>query len=233
MKGKLYLIPSFLGNNNKALIPEYNLGIIYGISHFVVEKEKTARAFLKALNHPIPQSDFSFDILDKRTSAHNLLPYLTQCESGKDIGLLSEAGLPCVADPGALLVRVARKNNIEIVPLTGLSSIMMALMASGMNGQQFKFRGYLPIDSKPKNQMIKEIGNSASRGETQLFIETPYRNDKMLQDLIKLLPANLLLGIAMDISMDTEEIHCKLVGEWKSANLPKMHKRPCVFMVGV
>jgi 16S rRNA (cytidine1402-2'-O)-methyltransferase len=233
MSGKLYLIPSFLGKSDKDLIPEYNLRIVHGLTHFVAEREKTARAFLKAIDHPISQSEFNFEILDKRTSSEHMPSFLDPCLQGSNLGLLSEAGLPCVADPGAKLVNAARKKGIEIVPLSGLSSIMMALMASGMNGQQFRFRGYLPIDQNAKNQTIKEISNAATRDETQLFIETPYRNDKMLQDLIKILSPSLRIGLGIDLSMDSEEIHCKSVAEWKSGEVPKMHKRPCVFMVGV
>lgn len=233
MKGKLILIPSFLGNNDKALIPPYNLEMIYRLNNFIAEREKTARAFLKAIEHPSPQSTFTFNILDKRTRDAEIPDYLSPCEKGTSIGLLSEAGLPCVADPGSKVVTAARKRGIEVVPLSGLSSIMMALMASGMNGQQFRFHGYLPIDTKKNNSKIKELGGAASRGETQMFIETPYRNDKMLQTLIKMLPSNLQLGVAIDISLESEEIHCKSVSEWQAAEKPKMHKRPAVFMVGV
>jgi 16S rRNA (cytidine1402-2'-O)-methyltransferase len=233
MKGKLYLIPSFLGNEDKELIPPYNLQLVYKLSTFIAEKEKTARAFLKAIEHPIRQSEFHFDILDKRTRTEEIPSFLEVCDSGTSIGLLSEAGLPCVADPGSKVVTAARKRGVEVVPLSGLSSIMMALMASGMNGQQFRFHGYLPIDVKANGSKLKEIVNSAQKGETQLFIETPYRNDKLLQNLIKSLPNNLRLGIAMDLSLESEETHCKSVSEWKGSKLPEMHKRPAVFMVGV
>ena len=227
------MIPSFLGNDDKDLVPVHNQKIIHTLKHFIAEREKTARAFLKSVGHPSPQSDFHFELMDKRMRESDIPEFLEPCERGVSVGLLSEAGLPCVADPGAKVVTAARNKGIEVVPLSGLSSIMMALMASGMNGQQFRFHGYLPIDQKQKTNKIKEISNQALRGETQLFIETPYRNEKLLQDLIKMLSPQVRLGLAMDISLDSEEIHSKSIAQWKSEELPKTHKRPAVFMVGL
>lgn len=232
-KGKLYLIPSFLGEPNKDLIPVHNQQVLYGLTHFIAEREKTARAFLKAVEHPTPQSDFEFYVLDKHTKDEEIPEFLLAAEKGTDIGLLSEAGLPCVADPGAKVVNAARKKGIDIVPLSGLSSIMMALMASGMNGQQFRFHGYLPIDNKEKSWTIKQMATSAQKGETQIFIETPYRNNKLLQDLIKMLPGHLRLAVAADLTLDSEEAHSKLVNKWKSENIPDFHKRPAVFLIGL
>ncbi|MBO6515271.1 MAG: SAM-dependent methyltransferase [Bacteroidia bacterium] len=230
--GKLFLIPTFLGNANNELLSPYNLSVIHRLDEFIVENEKPARAFLKATKTPIHQNDFVFHLMGKHADRADFPSYLRACKTGKDIGLLSDAGLPCVADPGYELVRLAQDQNIEVVPLVGLSSIMMALMASGFNGQSFRFHGYLPHDQQRKRKKLKQALSDVSRNETQIFIETPYRNAAFISELKQSFPASTRLCVAVDISLETEEIRTKPLKNW-SANETDLHKRPAVFLVGL
>ncbi len=232
--GKLYLIPVTLGGNETIahVLPEYNHSIVHQLDTFIVEQVRTARRFLKAINHPVPIDEMVFFELNKHSNPDTVSEYLKPLTNGKNIGLLSEAGTPCVADPGAVIVALAQQKNIAVVPLTGPNSIILALMASGFNGQHFLFHGYLPIESHQRNKKIKEFENAVYRlNQTQIFIETPYRNDKLLDTLIKQLKPETKICIAADLTLPTEFIKTLPAKLWKS-NRPQLHKRPVVFLVG-
>ncbi len=230
-KGKLYLIPSFLGHADKTLIPEHNLNIIHRLNEFIVENEKPARAFLKSCETPISLSEIILHPIHKHVDPLHTLNYLDSCNDGKDIGLISDAGLPCVADPGYQMVSLAHSKNIEVVPLNGLSSVMMALMASGFTGQRFAFHGYLPYDKGQMKKMLKSMVSAIQDGVTQIFMETPYRNTSLIKELKLHLPADTRLCIAVDISMPSEEIIRSTIDSLPS-NLEHLHKRPAVFLIG-
>ncbi len=226
------MIPSFLGENNIAFIPKYNLDIIYQLDEFVVENEKPARAFLKAIESPIHQNDFVFHFIGKHSEVTDYPGYLNACLNGKDVGLLSDAGLPCVADPGNQVVKFAHQKGIEVVPLVGFSSVMMTLMASGFNGQNFKFHGYLPHDNQLKRKKLKQALSDLSRNETQIFIETPYRNAAFIAELKQQFPATTKLCVGVDLTLESESITTKPLSKW-SDNEEHLHKRPAVFVVGL
>ncbi|MBI1308097.1 MAG: SAM-dependent methyltransferase [Bacteroidetes bacterium] len=229
--GKLFLIPTYLGQNDPDLIPEFYKKQIKSIRHFVVENEKPARAFLKSIGTEIPQDDLILFPLNKHTDLNSIGSFLEPALTGSDMGLMSDAGLPCVADPGFQMVRLAHKKGIPIIPFHGLSSIMMALMASGFTGQQFRFHGYLPHDKTEKKNLLKEILPSVKRGETQIFIETPYRNEKIIEELKLSLPGEIELCVGVDISLPSEQIIRKPLKEF-TGDLSSLHKRPAVFVVG-
>jgi len=232
-KGKFYLIPNFLGYGTKDDVAQSQLQTIYLISEFIVESEKSARAFLKAIAHPIPQSEFVFHLLNEHTSENtDLTPFFKSCLQGKSIGLISDAGIPCVADPGSKAVSFAHKNRVQVVPLSGPSSIYMALMASGFNGQSFTFHGYLPIDLPNRISKINSMEKAMlSSGQTQIFMETPYRNEPLFKLLVKILKPNTKLCIAANISQPSEIIQTLEVQDWKkSESLPQ--KSPSIFLIG-
>ncbi|MCB9260826.1 MAG: SAM-dependent methyltransferase [Flavobacteriales bacterium] len=231
-KGKLILIPNFLGESNTEFISTYNLKLIHQLDEFIVENEKPARAFLKEIQSPVKQDDFIFHFMGKHSDRADFGMYLNSCFEGKTIGLLSDAGLPCVADPGFEVVKIAQKNDIEVVPLMGFSSIMMALMASGFNGQSFRFHGYLPHDIIRKRKIIKQALADISRNETQIFIETPYRNASFIAELKQQLPEQTMLCVAVDISLPTQEIKTKQLRNWSNKE-EHLHKRPAVFLLGL
>ncbi len=231
-KGKLYLIPTFLGNANQAFVSPYNLSVIHSIDEFIVENEKPARAFLKAVQSPIHQNDFEFHLMGKHAVRAEFPTYLNACKQGKNIGLLSDAGLPCVADPGFEIVRMAQTQQIVVEPLMGFSSIMMALMASGFNGQSFRFHGYLPHDDQLKRKKLKQALSDVSGNETQIFIETPYRNAAFIAELKQSFPESTKLCVAVDLTLETQEIVTKSLKEW-SGNETRLHKRPAVFLIGL
>jgi len=232
-KGKLFLIPTTLGDNNPLeVLPISVVNTIESTIHFIVENEKSARRFIKKIAPSKEQSSLILSVLDKRTSMMDIQNYLDVCDDGINIGLLSEAGVPAIADPGANIVELAHKKNIRVVPLVGPSSILMAMMSSGFNGQNFTFNGYLPIDSKERKQTLKQLEKiSLSKNQSQIFIETPYRNDKMLQDLLQTLSPNTKLCIATDISLKDEFIRTLDVRNWKNTAKPNLHKRPTIFII--
>lgn len=232
-KGTLYLLPNFLGPGNKEDIAPNHLRLIYTISEFIVESEKAARAFLKTIEHPVPQSEFVFHLLNEHSKDRiDLTPYFKNCLKGAALGLLSDAGTPCVADPGSSAVSFAHKNQIKVVPLSGPSSIYMALMASGFNGQHFAFHGYLPVEHAERKNKIKSIEHMLlSTGQTQLFMETPYRNEKLFDLLLTLLKPKTKLCVAVNISNATETILCKTVEKWNSKDIAT-HKEPALFLIG-
>lgn len=233
MKGSLYLIPTTLGDNNPLdVLPQKVKQIIENCNHFIVENEKTARRFIKKITPEKIQADLVLYPLNKRVSTIEIQNYLDVCETGISVGLLSEAGVPAIADPGAAIVALAHKKNIKVVPLVGPSSILLAMMSSGFNGQNFTFNGYLPIDSKERKNALKLLERlSKDKNQSQIFIETPYRNDKMLADLLQVLHLETKLCIATDITLETEYIRTLSIKEWKNTAKPSLHKRPTIFII--
>lgn len=231
-KGKLYLIPSTLGENEPLeVLPISIKRAIENIDHYIVENEKTARRFIKKISPRKSQPSLHLVTLNKYTEPASLSGFLQPCLEGNDIGILSEAGCPGIADPGADVVKIAHEKNIRVIPLVGPSSILLALMASGFNGQNFAFNGYLPIDSAERRKAIKKMEKlSIELGQSQLCIETPYRNDKLLADMLKSLSPNTKLCIACDITLNTEYIATKTVADWRKG-LPELHKRPAIFII--
>jgi 16S rRNA (cytidine1402-2'-O)-methyltransferase len=233
MKGTLYLIPTSLGESTSPEdFPQINLKIIGKLLHFVVEDERTARRFLKKIIPDIKINDLTFQILDEHTKPEDVANLLTPVIEGNNMGILSEAGLPCVADPGALLVSYAHENAVNVVPLTGPSSIFLALMASGFNGQNFTFSGYLPVDKKERIVRIRELESSAyQHDQTQVFIETPYRNQQMMEALVETCRSQTRICMAVNITMPDEMIITRTVEQWKRLKWPDIQKKPAVFLL--
>ncbi len=229
---KVYLIPSLLGESPyNRVLPAYNLEIIRSINTFVVENEKSARKFIKQVCPEKVQADLELYILDKDTDAQELFELVKLLDQGKTIGIISEAGLPAVADPGAQLVKVAQQKKIQVVPLVGPSSILLALMASGMNGQNFAFYGYLPIDKNERKKKLSQLeAESARTGIAQIFMETPYRNNQMIDDLTKILRADTKICVACDITLESEDIRTRSIKEWKNEKYD-FHKRPAIYVM--
>jgi len=232
-KGKLYLIPAPLGEGAVHTLPDYVINILHKLDVFIAERAKTARHFIKETGPQKPFSELEFFELNKRTTAEEMAHFLDPCDTGKDVGLLSEAGCPAVADPGAVVVYMAHKKGIEVVPLVGPSSILLALMASGLNGQNFTFHGYLSIKKPELVKDLKRLEQQVVRsGQTQIFIETPYRNDGVVEMALSSLAPQTKLCIAADLSLDKQVIITKPINQWKKSQLPKLHKRPTVFLIG-
>ncbi len=232
-QGTLYMIPITLGDTavNK-VIPEFNNELINEIDVYVVENIKTARRFLKKAGIKKEISELTFFELNKRTRITDLPTFLKPIKNGENVGVLSEAGCPGVADPGADIVALAQQQNMKVVPLVGPSSILLALMASGFNGQSFCFNGYLPKDQKDRTRKIKELEKAAkNKQQTQLFIETPFRNTHVIEDITKNCFSTTKLCIAVDITLPTEQIYTKTVEEWKTTKI-NLQKRPCIFLIG-
>ncbi len=232
MKGKLFLIPTTLGDTSVLeVMPLSVRKTVESLEHFIVENEKSARRYIKKITPKKSQKSLNILILDKYSNELEIQGYLDLCEDGVSMGLLSDAGVPAVADPGAMIVKLAHEKNIKVVPLVGPSSILMAIMSSGMNGQNFAFNGYLPIDKGSRRKKIKELERlSFEKNQSQLFIETPYRNMKMLEDLLLSLGSETRLCIASDITLETEFIKTKTINKWKKS-LPELHKRPTIFII--
>jgi 16S rRNA (cytidine1402-2'-O)-methyltransferase len=230
--GKLYLIPTTLGDNEPLeVLPLSVRQVIEKTTYFIVENEKSARRFIKKITPRKSQPSLIIYKLDKYTSEIETQHYLDACIKGKNVGLLSEAGVPAVADPGAIIVKMAHQKNIRVVPLVGPSSIIMALMSSGMNGQNFAFNGYLPIEKTERKKKIKQLEKlSFEKNQSQLFIETPYRNEKMIADLLQSLSDDTNLCIAADITLSTEYIKTLTVKDWKNTK-PDLHKKPAIFII--
>tara|TARA_R110000868_G_scaffold153120_3_gene378460 strand:- start:6186 stop:6902 length:717 start_codon:yes stop_codon:yes gene_type:complete len=231
-KGKLYLIPTTLGDTEPLeVLPISVKKIIEQTNIYIVENEKSARRFIKKVSSGKSQSSLQIFILNKFTDASMLPDFLEPCLNGINVGLLSEAGCPGIADPGADVVKLAHQENIKVVPLVGPSSILMAMMSSGMNGQSFTFNGYLPIDANERKTEIKRLEKlSFEQNQSQIFIETPYRNNKMLEDLCKILAENTLVCVACDITLSSEFIKTQTANEWKK-NSVDLHKRPTIFII--
>lgn len=231
--GTLYLIPVTLGDDNiTKVLPADVVSIAQQLDTFVVESQKSARHFLSTIKTNKPVRELSLNLLNEHTEDKDIPALLAPLLAGKDIGLMSDAGCPGVADPGAKLVEQAHQKGIRVVPFVGPSSILLSLMASGLNGQQFTFLGYLPVDKTLRNQKIKEIEKrSLTHKETQLFIETPYRNQHMLEAILSVCQPNTKLSVACDISLNTELIATKTIATWKKTPLPDLHKRPTIFLL--
>lgn len=229
----LYLIPLTLGDSEiNTVIPENHRKIIQSTSHFVVENIRTARRFLKKVNPAIDIDALRFYELNKHTDKNQIHSYLEPIRSGLHVGVMSEAGCPGVADPGAEVVRIAHEKGIRVIPLVGPSSILLAMMASGMNGQNFAFNGYLPIKKEEKAKHLKLLEKRIyTENQSQLFIEAPYRNLQLLDDLLAICQPHTKLCIACDITLDSELIKTMSVAEWKK-HKPDIQKRPTIFVLG-
>jgi 16S rRNA (cytidine1402-2'-O)-methyltransferase len=232
MLGKLYLIPTTLGETEPLeVMPLSVKKVIEEVDFFIVENEKSARRFIKKITPKKSQPSLTLMLLDKYAEEEETNAYLDICAEGKNVGLLSEAGVPAVADPGATIVKLAHEKNIKVVPLVGPSSILMAMMSSGLNGQNFAFNGYLPIDKLDRKKAIKELERlSKDKNQSQIFIETPYRNEKMFTDLKATLTPTTNLCIACDITLQSEYIKTLAVKDWKSQK-PDLHKKPAIFII--
>ncbi len=232
-KGKLYLIPTPLGDDVLPTIPQYVVDILQQLDFFIAERAKTARHFIKTTKPVKAFADLHFSELNKRTTLEEINQMLRPAEQGNDMGLLSEAGCPGVADPGAVIVEMAHQRGIEVVPLVGPSSILLALMGSGMNGQNFSFVGYLSAKKPDLAKDLKRLEQVANKQkQTQIFIETPYRNGQMIETALATLNAKTRFCIAADLTLSTEYILTKRVGEWKKITLPDLHKKPAIFLIG-
>jgi 16S rRNA (cytidine1402-2'-O)-methyltransferase len=238
MPGTLFLIPNTLGETEALanVLPEQVQRITSQLDYFVAENAKTARAFLKLVNaqHPLtkPLQEIKISELNVNTPAAALAGLLAPLLAGQDGGLVSEAGVPAVADPGADLVRLAHQHNIPVRPLVGPSSLLLAVMASGLNGQSFAFNGYLPTDAAQRAVRIKELEQrSRKEKQTQLFIETPYRNAAMLEALVTACAPGTLVCVATDLSLPSETIRTMTAAQWKTAKAPDFHKKPTVFLL--
>ena len=230
--GKLFLIPTDLGSDNLSeVLPVYVKQKVEELDYYIVENEKTARRFIKKLVPEKKQAELKFYLLNKFTKDVEIPSFLKVCQQGISIGLLSEAGCPGIADPGAKVVEIAHQKNIQVRPLVGPSSIVLAMMASGMNGQNFTFHGYLPIDKNQRKNTIKKLERiSFEENQAQIFIETPYRNEKLFKDLKKYLHPQTKLCIASEISLPTEFIKTKTVKSWQKEKLD-LHKKPSIFIL--
>jgi 16S rRNA (cytidine1402-2'-O)-methyltransferase len=246
MPGTLYLIPNTLGTTDNVtdvlahIIPDRVQAITSRLDYFVAENAKTARAFLKliAINHPLttPLQEMTIVELNVNTAPQALAGFLAPLLAGRDAGLISEAGVPAVADPGADLVRLAHQHGISVKPLVGPSSLLLAVMASGLNGQSFAFNGYLPTDAALRGKRLKDLEQrSRSEKQTQLFIETPYRNAAMLEALVAHCQSDTLICVATDLSLATESIKTMTGAQWKrllaAGKTPDFHKKPTVFLL--
>ncbi|MDR1332162.1 MAG: SAM-dependent methyltransferase [Tannerella sp.] len=228
----LFLIPVTLGDTeHRRSLPAYNLDVIRGIRHFVVENVRSARRFLKKADPSIVIDDLTFCCLNRHTSPLALAGFLEPLARGESVGLISEAGCPAIADPGADVVAIAQQKNYRVTPLAGPSSILMALMASGFNGQRFAFHGYLPVDATARAARIRALeARVYSDDETQIFIETPYRNAALAADLVRLCRPATKLCVAVDITCDGESIRTLAVGDWKG-RMPGLNRRPAIFLI--
>jgi 16S rRNA (cytidine1402-2'-O)-methyltransferase len=231
--GTLFLIPCKLGDTPaENVLPQHVIEVARKLSHFVVEQPRAARQFLSALKPEQPIQSLHFATLNEHTAANELPGLLTPLLAGHDVGIISEAGCPGIADPGANLVNLAHRNGIRVVPLVGPSSILLALMASGLNGQCFAFHGYLPISEVERKKVITMLeAESIRRNQTQLFIETPYRNDRMFSALLAECRAETLLCVATDITLPGEQIRTHSIAQWKSQPAPQLHKHPSLFLL--
>ncbi len=232
MKAKLYLIPTTLGVSPvNSVIPEDVKKKIIELKYFIVENLRSARRYLKLVEKSINIDELTFFELNKHTKKGEIYSFLDPIENGNDIGILSEAGNPGIADPGSDIVKIAHQKRIRVIPLVGPSSILLALISSGMNGQNFAFNGYLPVQKGDKRKKLLYLENkSKSENQTQIFMETPFRNMGMLEDIIQTCNKNTMLCVAADITLETEFIKTKSIAEWKKG-LPPINKRPAIFII--
>ncbi|MDI6050879.1 SAM-dependent methyltransferase [Flavobacterium sp. XS2P24] len=230
--GKLYLIPTTMGDCDPMdVLPQTVKRSIDFIDYYIVENEKTARKSIKGVHPEKKQSELKLFVLNKHTETKEHLDFIKPLLEGKNMGLMSEAGCPGVADPGAVIVKLAHEKGIQVIPLVGPSSILLAMMASGMNGQSFTFNGYLPIEKGEKKTALKNLEKlSQERNQSQIFIETPYRNNKMLEDILQAINPATHLCIATDITLPTEYIKTLRASDWKKVKVD-LHNRPTIFII--
>lgn len=230
--GKLYLIPTTLGEMNpEDVLPQTVKRAIDFIDDYIVENEKTARKFIKSVHPEKVQASLLISTLNKHTETAEFNMMIQPCLQGKNVGLMSEAGCPGVADPGAVIVKIAHEKGIHVVPLVGPSSILLAMMGSGMNGQSFAFNGYLPIEKSEKKAALKNFEKlSQDKNQSQIFIETPYRNNKLVEDILATLQSSTHLCIATDLTLPTEFIKTYRVSDWKKTAVD-LHNRPTIFII--
>lgn len=233
-KGTLFLIPNTLGSDTiDHVMPPAHASTIAEIRHFIVESEKSAKSLLKKLRYPHRFEEIDFYLLNEHTSAAEHAGFMKPLQEGNNAGLVSDAGCPGVADPGAEIVRLAHRKGITVKPLTGPSSILLALMSSGMNGQTFTFHGYLPYEKPVRLKKIQEMERTAKAGNhTHLFIEAPYRNKALFTELVQSCKGETLLGIACDLTLDSELVATKSISEWRTSAQPEINKKPCIFLIG-
>ena len=233
MEIALYLIPVTLGSTEiNQVLPSYNHDVIMGIRHFIVENIRSARRFLRQVDREFPIDDSQFYEMGKHADERLFNQYLQALRDGKPMGVISEAGCPAVADPGADVVAIAQRQKLRVIPLVGPSSMIMAVMASGLNGQSFAFNGYLPVDPQDRAKKLKALETRAwNEHQTQLFIETPYRNLKMFQALVHTLRPQTRMCIAAGITTVDEYIHTHTIAEWKKTELPDLSKVPAIFLI--
>lgn len=234
MSPSLFLIPVELGDTpQERVLPAYNREVILQIRHFIVEEVRSARRFLKRVDRDINIDELTFYPMGKHADAALFAKYLKPLEAGESVGVISEAGCPAVADPGADVVAIAQRKGFKVVPLVGPSSMILAVMASGLNGQSFAFHGYLPIDPADRIKRLKQLEERAVREhQTQLFIETPYRNAKLFATLCQTLRPQTRLCIAAGITTDDEWICTRTVADWRRSTLPDLSKIPAIFLFG-
>lgn len=233
METALYLIPCTLGDTPvEQVLPSYNHDVIMGIRHFIVEEIRTARRFLRKVDREFPIDDSTFYEMGKHANSDQFAQYLKPLQEGHPVGVISEAGCPAVADPGADVVAIAQRKGLRVIPLVGPSSMILAVMASGLNGQSFAFNGYLPIDPADRAKRLKMLETRAEKEkQTQLFIETPYRNKKMFDTLVSTLRPSTRMCVAAGITTPDEWIHTHTIGEWKRLTLPDLSKVPAIFLI--
>lgn len=234
MEAALYLIPVTLGETPVSqVLPVYNHDIILGIRHFIVENVRSARRFLRLVDHEFPIDDSTFYEMGKHAQAGQFASYLKPLQQGFPVGVISEAGCPAVADPGADVVAIAQHKGFRVIPLVGPSSMIMAVMASGLNGQSFAFNGYLPVDEADRAKKLKALESRAwNESQTQLLIETPYRNRKMFDTILRTLRPQTRLCVAAGITTSDEYIRTHTIQEWKRIQLPDLSKIPAIFLIG-
>jgi 16S rRNA (cytidine1402-2'-O)-methyltransferase len=232
MKGKLYLIPNTLGESRvDYVIPSGVINIVHTIDLFIVENIRSARRLLIRTGHPTDPAQIRYFTLNKHTKDREVASFLDPCDSGKDMGIISEAGVPGIADPGSEIVRIAHRKGIQVIPLTGPSSILLALMASGFNGQSFSFHGYLPIKRDKLQLKIRDIEAKSMRDrQTQIFIETPYRNNRLLEALLQICKPGTFLCIAVNLTTPEEKITVASISEWQQKK-PDLERNPAVFLL--
>jgi len=231
VNGRIFLIPVTLGGDDfLRVIPEKVIDLTRQLRYFIVEDIRSARRFLRLIDKEFPINDSVFFELNEHTGESDITNYLEPIFNGSDIGVLSEAGLPGIADPGAGIIAMAHQKGITVTPLSGPSSILLALISSGLNGQNFSFNGYLPVKPAERSAKLRELEKKAGEGYTQIFMETPYRNQKMLESLITTCNSNTLLCIAADITLPTESIRTMRISEWKR-DLPLLNDKLVVFVM--
>lgn len=228
----LYLIPVLLGDTTvERVLPAYNLEVVHGIRHFIVEDVRSARRFLKKVDKDFDIDGSQFYLLNKHTSSEEISGYLKPLEEGHSMGVISEAGCPAVADPGADVVALAQRKHLKVIPLVGPSSIILSVMGSGFNGQSFAFNGYLPIEAADRAKRLKLLEQRAyTEQQTQIFIETPYRNNRLVEDILATCRPQTRLCIAANITCEEEYIVTRTLKEWRG-NVPDLSKQPCIFLI--